>query len=58
MLLKRHKLIERKDKIMYNVSMNNQLAKISGISLGRHKEQHLLFSLVHLILYYVFGRMR
>jgi len=38
---------------MYILSMNNRLAKISCIRLGRHKEQHLLFSLVRPILCYV-----
>ncbi len=37
---------------MYNASMNKQLIKTSNICLCSHKEQHLLFSLVRLILCY------
>jgi len=37
---------------MYNLSNNKQLTKISYMRLGSHEEQHLLFSLVHLILCY------
>ena len=38
---------------MYKLNNNKQLNKITSISLGGRKEQHLLFSLVHLILCYV-----
>ncbi len=35
---------------MCNITNNKQLNKISDMSVGSRKEQHLLFSLVHLIL--------
>ena len=37
---------------MYNSNNNKQLTKSDPLSLGRHEKQHLLFSLVHLILCY------
>jgi hypothetical protein len=37
---------------MYKVNNNKQLSKNSYMRLDSHEEQHLLFSLVHLILYY------
>ena len=40
---------------MYNLNNNKQLTNNNFIRLGSHKEQQLLFSLVHLILYYNFN---
>jgi len=37
---------------MYNVNSNKQLTINEQHRLGSHKKQHLLFSLVHLILCY------
>jgi len=38
---------------MYNSNNNKQLTKSNPLSLGRHEKQPLLFSLVHLILWYM-----
>ena len=42
--------ISVKEKNMYKVNNNKHLTKKHNICIGSHEEQHLLFSLVHLIL--------